>query len=215
MPAEVDLLRRRRQAEQIEAEASQQGHAVGFGSRQEFLPVEPGENEGVDRIAEPCGVVHLRKLRSHDWLEGPVVAAPPTADDLFVGRELGSLGDPFLDQRDLGRLQRRLLVGHPFDVVGAGEDLEQQAFLGLPRHDPSTSVTAPGGQPPGIGPETRHDLLRPVTTVAVSGQQRLDLFPVVDLRWCGVGRRGHVPRHAQEQQEQGGRAWHGEWHPGV
>ena len=55
-----DLFGSGRQAGEVEGDAAEQGDAVGFGRGLQAFGFEPGEDEVVDRIRDPRGVLHRR-----------------------------------------------------------------------------------------------------------------------------------------------------------
>ena len=68
----VHFLRRRRQSDQVEVHAPQQG-ALGCGRRRlHALGLELLQHKGVDRIDHPCRILHLRNRRSHRFVQQPV-----------------------------------------------------------------------------------------------------------------------------------------------
>jgi hypothetical protein len=69
----LGLLGRRRQAEQVERGAPDKRAAVGLGGRAEAVGLEPGQDEGVDRVADPRAVVDRRRLRPGRRAERPEV----------------------------------------------------------------------------------------------------------------------------------------------
>ncbi len=61
----VDLRDGWRQADQVEAEAADEGDLVGLGRGRQALGLEPGEDEAVDRVAAPAGVLDCGKRRTN------------------------------------------------------------------------------------------------------------------------------------------------------
>ncbi len=68
----VDLLRRRRQADQVEAQAADEGLARRLRRGRHALFLEPREHEGVDRALHPARVAHRGLLRPLRLQVGPV-----------------------------------------------------------------------------------------------------------------------------------------------
>src|SRR5262249_30658618 len=74
-----ELLGRRRQPNEVERDSTQQGGLVGWLRRLETLCFELGQNEGVDRAADPGRALDGRRLVTGHLLQGP--AFP------FLGRQ--------------------------------------------------------------------------------------------------------------------------------
>ena len=89
----VNLLGRRRDADQIGREAADEGRPVGFWGGFHARPLKTGKNEDIDPVADPATSIHGRWLRADRWLEGPVLAVlgsggdPPGEELLLLGRE--------------------------------------------------------------------------------------------------------------------------------
>jgi len=67
----LHLLRRRRKPVQVYVCAARQCPAIGFRSEAKLFLIEPAENEGVDRIPNPCGVAYVRNGGPYRLLERP------------------------------------------------------------------------------------------------------------------------------------------------
>ena len=91
---------RRRQADQIEAQAAEQSDFVGFGRRLEIFLFQPGQDEGIDWVADPSAVFHPRKF----WTGG-CAKRPMLAPVFRVGgssfRPISALIDPGAEQPNL------------------------------------------------------------------------------------------------------------------
>ena len=85
----LDLLGRRRQAGQVEAEAAEQRRAVGLGRGRQAVGLEARQDEGVDRVADPAAILDGRRLGPPRRPERPVVAL--LGGDRLV-RDLGVVG---------------------------------------------------------------------------------------------------------------------------
>ena len=94
---------------------------------------------------------------------------------LLVGRRLGPLGDPGLEQRDLRGRERLSFRRHPLRLVGRGHSGHEQALGGILRLDRRPALAPFDGQRRGIEPQARLLLQRPVAGVAALLQDRLDL----------------------------------------
>ena len=124
----VELGGRRRQADQIEVDASAERGPIGLDSGPQPFAGEPVADEEVDRILWRRGagrVCHLRHGRAHRLLKRPV---------LGVG---GAGGDPRGEDLLLPGSEQRLRVGRGHDdvSVGAVDPGHELAVVGVPRHD--------------------------------------------------------------------------------
>ncbi len=107
----VDIGNRRRQPGEIERHAPEQRKRAGFRRGLQPLRLEFGENEPVDRVAWPAGVLYGRKRRPFRPLQRPV--------DL----PRGDLLDPLREHFHLLRLERfaALRRRHPFAAIRGGD----------------------------------------------------------------------------------------------
>ena len=122
----IDLLWRRRQAEEVHVHAADEGFLVGFGRGRDAFGLKLGEDEVVDRSARPGFVFHPW----HGRLRG--------SDKCPVRLVFRTLADPLGDGGDLLLGERRLFpVRRRHDLVGifGGDALEQEALLRLAGHD--------------------------------------------------------------------------------
>ena len=115
------LLRRGREAGQVQRHASQQGGLGRFGGECESRGLELGNDEGIDRVALPVG---------GDGGSG-------RGDERPVLLIVGAFGDPAAQQLALGRRDRAVRIGRRHDLLGILRDeaLEQFALGGLARHE--------------------------------------------------------------------------------
>ena len=160
----LDLLPGRRQAVQVEGEAADQGGGIRFGGRGELLLGEFGRDEGIDGVA--CGVrIRLRNGRFGERLERPELGL--VAARGWGVRPQRALFDPGADLGDLRGRQRR--IAHRHLGFNAGDHAQQQALVGLARHDGGSvqaalSCIGGGGQReaahPGRGVMTLETALR-------------------------------------------------------
>ena len=164
----VDLLGRRRQADQVEAESADQGPTVGLGRGLDAPGLERGEDEGVDRILDPGRLANCRDRRPPDRLISPVGLIP------------GTLGDPsleqlFLDGRELlGRPGR----GHDLAGIVAQDSSDQLALLHVRRDDRALGQGDLAEVESEVGLAV--GLVGTVAKVAVLGQDRPDVAVELD-----------------------------------
>ena len=172
-----DLLRRGRQAGEVERRATDQGPLVGLRSRAHPLPFEAGEDEGVDRRLDPRPVPDRGRIDGADRLEGPVGLRGP---GLGVGgrdrplRPGSAHLDPGRDRLD-GR-RGELAFGRHLDVfVRLPDGLDDQALVGLAWHDRRPVLPAFEDRLAGVEPEPRCLFARPVAFDARVGEDGADL----------------------------------------
>ena len=165
---------RGRQAGEVEAEAAQQGGAVGLGRGLQSLAFQARQHEAVDRIARPLLIAdggQRGALRRH---ERPV-ALP-----------LRALLDPFADGGDLrvGERGAGLRRRHAAGAVG-GADARQQAALRRVAGGDDVVAAAVGEQALfGIEAQVGDAALvvGPVAGEAVVGQNRTHVAIEIDQR---------------------------------
>ena len=124
----------RRQPEQIELGAPQQGQAVRRGWRLEPVLPQLGEDETIDVVAHPVRRARIRRRRIRDWLESPVVAldtlgfrdSPLLANWFVVGP--GRAHPHPIDQR-FDRFGRQLRAGRHLDRAFVADGADQGARL--------------------------------------------------------------------------------------
>ena len=139
-----DLLRRRRQARQIEADAAGEHLPRSFAVGAHPFGREPREDEVVNRRPRPLRVARLRHLRPRDPFESPV--AP-----------VGSAGcDPAAQQLRLCRRHRLADLRRGHDEIGIGrlDPGEQLAGRRVARHHrPAATVEREAGASGLIEPQ--------------------------------------------------------------
>jgi hypothetical protein len=121
----LQLLGRRRQAEQVEAQPAQQLRARGLGRRRHVLLLETGEDEAIDGVPAPGGADSGQR-----W--------SPRRDVRPVRLPRGAFHDPAPQRLDLRARQPRLAardVRHALVVVRVRDALDQRALLRLAGHD--------------------------------------------------------------------------------
>ena len=105
----IDLGEGRRQAGQVERHAAEQDAALGLGRRREPLALQPGQDEGVDRVADPLLAADPGNRRALRRDERP------------VRLPLRPLGDPAADRLDLGAVR---------DLPDFGGGIRSSSILG-------------------------------------------------------------------------------------
>ena len=167
----IDLLRRRRQADQIEGEAAGKHCPIGLGLKREPVSLEPRQHEGIDRVSHrgSAGCFgHLRADRRH--------VRPMPLD-------LRSASHPGSESLHLRWRKPFAAVGRGHDGVGIGRSDagDEDARVRVPRHD--RRVPAKISRRPGVRVETEPTftpslpggLVRPVAAEAAIGEERLDI----------------------------------------
>ena len=178
-----------RQAGEVEAQASQQGGAVGLGGGLEPLAFEALQHQAIDRIARPLLITdggHRGALRRH---ERPVPLP------------LGALLDPFAHGGDLrfGERGARLLRRHAAGRRSGADAPQESALRGVARRDDAIAAAVGEQALLGIEAQVRHAMLvvGPVAGETVVGQNRTDVPIEIDQRSGGEG-----PPHRSQTQEQ-------------
>ena len=136
-----DLLRGGRQAVQIEIGAAGEHGAIGGRGWAKAFLVEPGEDEGVDRVAYPRGIFHCWNRRADRLAERP-------PGGRGGGRfEARARVDPVAEDGDFGGSQSGL-SGRHLQVAVALYSAVEQALVGLAGDDGRSALTAfqHGGQ---------------------------------------------------------------------
>ena len=142
-----DLLGGRRQPDQVEGEPADQRAPVGLARRPQALLRQLGEDESVDRRCGPAGHRRLdrRDGRPADRPERPPVAALAGTRGRCrcrrLARSVARVGRTHLDpSAEVGdhRGGELRLGGHRLVAVGRRDRLEEDARLGVPRHDRRT-----------------------------------------------------------------------------
>ncbi len=122
----ADLLRRGRQAREVEAEAADELRARGLGRGAQARLLDSRENEGVDRVSGPTRVASGGRRRSHGRDVGP------------VRLPLGAFRDPAPQRRDLlGRepCATALRERHPSLLVRVEQAGDERALVRRTGHD--------------------------------------------------------------------------------
>ena len=121
----VDLLGAQRQACQVEREATGERRPIGLGLRGKPFRLEPRQDETVDVVLRPGGVLHLRHRR-------------PLRRDIRPVRLVGrARRNPAFQEVHLLRRQAFTRIGrrhHEVGIVG-GDSLHDLTLVRLARHD--------------------------------------------------------------------------------
>ncbi len=206
----LDLLGRRRQAEQIERGAAYERRAIDLGRGLDAGGLEAGQHECVDRRSQALRVAHARQRRPHWLLERPPVAAGP-----FRGRAIEQAQDAILGpggaRRDPGFEPGQVLGvdGPAFSLGGhfaAADALDQVAGLDVAGHDrPLPRFTAGAGAGFGRQVEPAGRVARAVAGDAVAHQDRshvaLEVDRLAGLRACS-DHEGRQHRQSQSRRAQ-------------
>ena len=114
-------------ADEVEAEAAEEGDRIPLGGGRQPLGLEAGEDEGVDGIANPVRLADGRESWTTNRLQRPPVPPRPVLRREAkridgIAAPLGASGDPLTQQFLLGLrerfLRRHLTVMYPL-VQGA------------------------------------------------------------------------------------------------
>ena len=187
----LGLLRRRRQAGQVEVEAAEQAGLVLRGVRLEALLGELGDDERIEGRLGPAGGVRGRGGADRGD-EGPVLLV------------LRALRDPATQHREFGGLHRLVRLRRRHDFVGILlQDARDEGRLIRVALD-DDDVAALGGREGELRsveaqPRLAGTRVRSVAVVAILRQNRLD----VPVEGDAVG--GHEGERRQGEQEGAGR----------
>ena len=134
---DIHLLRRRRQAGEVEVQPAGQGEFVGGFRRSEVFRLQFGQDERVNRVGDPGGVLDRRKRRPDDRLVCPVILALRRHHAGLRFDMAGALG---VLHRQVGadplgqcfqRGGRQFAGGRHLQVVAMVDRLDQDAVLDL------------------------------------------------------------------------------------
>ena len=172
---------RRRQADEVEIEPTNERPRVGFRQRRHAPFLLFNGQQRIDRMQGRRGilggrVLRRRHLRPHERLERPVFAR--IGGQRLVGA--GSAGgDPAFEQGDFRRSQRLAFQRHLLDIAVAANSRQQQTLLGVLRHDGRTRIAAGQHNAARIQAQTAALLEGSVAGVALTREQRLHIARVV------------------------------------
>ena len=131
----VDLFSSGRQAQQVKVRAANERALVGQRRGFEVALLKLGQNERIDRVADPVRLLHRRHRRAFHRLQRPPVQPAAHIGRFLINiyfpprRPLSALGDPAFQQDDLGlrqllrlpaRFRRHFTDHHPFDQQAVG-----------------------------------------------------------------------------------------------
>ena len=172
-----DFLGRRRQPQQVEAEAAQQRGSVGLGRKHQPVLGELCDHECVDRRVQRVGGARVGNAGPQQGSKGPKLTSlrvdgRPRRQrlDRFVGRRPGS--HPAANQLDFLLAQATFPLGRHRAV---DYQFDQQAFVRLAGHDRRSALAAPRDRRGTGQVEPRLQLLSAVAPLAVRLQDRSDV----------------------------------------
>ena len=218
----VDLFGRRGNAREIDGRAADQGTLVGLGRGGHSGRFEPGQNERIDRRADPLTVVDRRRYGGTYRLERPMrpfIAGARSGSSARsfswrrIDRPRCTECNPLPEGRDGGLGQ--LAVRRHFQLfVGVRDSLDEQALVGLGRHDRRPGFAPLEHRFAAIQPQARGLLLGSVALHAAVDQDRPDprLEKLDRFGWKGqaglrtrfrVVARGPSVRRASGQDHRG------------
>ncbi len=194
----VDLLRRRRQAGQVERYPPNEGSPRGCGGRCQLMPVQFREDECVDALPRPFRVPDRRRIDGLRRLKRPEFASLCQVDaarlDGNVGngiREDSAVPDPRFQDRYLFRSQ--FLGRRHLQVLGlVAHGLDEEALVELARNDGRAAVAALEDSGPAIEQQAALVFLglAGVALVTLLDQERADLLLEEVPLFRRAGRRG-------------------------
>ena len=205
----LHLLRRRRQAVQVEVHAAHQFLAAGLGGGAQTVRFELGAHEGVDRLGAAGGGWNLGGAHRLKGPPGPVLGgefarlAGRLGGGGFGLRPGRAHGDPLLERGDL--VFGQLAVGrHLHLAVGVADRLDEQGFVRLVRDHGGAAVAALQEVGQVVDAQLALLLLGGVAVVAGFGQDRADpgLEKLQRLRLKG---RSLGAEHQGAGEDEGGR----------
>ncbi len=170
----VKLCRRRRQSDQVGVDSPQQDGTLRVGRENHSLRFQFGQDERVDRRANPLDVLHARQRRSNRLAECPEITIAlrdvvGRGFDHRIDRGKRRTGvDPGLDERDLLGAQFRLLARGHFALV---DHVEEQALVGRAGNQRRAGLAALEYARAGPQVQPRFRLFRAVALQAACGQQ--------------------------------------------
>ena len=202
----VDLLRRRRQADQVEREPADQGAAVGLRRRRQAFRLEPGQDERVDRVADPARV-GAGQCPAQPAGGAAAATTSPGARRAAHRRRHRARRRRRRSMRGAGPPPRRSAARrgrHPLRRVGAGQALDERAV-----RTPPGTITGPESPPrsgqPSIQPEPAALLVGAVTRGTRTRKDRLDV-PATRARgrggWRSPDGSAAKARGSEQQKEE-------------
>jgi hypothetical protein len=207
-----DLLRRGRQADQVERRSTDEGTTIGGRSGGEALRLEPSQDEPIDRRGGPVCRPHRRRKLISGGLEGPEgFARRCWRRRHCIFRPGSTAPDPVRQGSDLGCGE--FALGRHVQVAGLPDGLDEQTSLGIARHDDRSRVAAVSESSGRVQPQSALVLRGPVALPAPRRQQGphllLEMLHGRGRRTCTQpGSRPTEDDHRGEQR-QGGSAGRG------
>src|SRR5262249_13150425 len=187
----------RRQAGQVERDATNQSGSVRFRRRGKTFALETSQDEVVNRIAWPAGILdhgHRRAL----WRDQGPVFLPP-----------GALLDPAPDQLDLlgSELASGAGGGHALGGIIGGDAQVNLGLVRLAGDEGTVAVTVAEGALLCVQPEVclALRLVGTVTPKANIRQDRADIAVELDRRGGRGGGPGGRGQEEQGAERRGGR----------
>ena len=195
----VDVCRARRQSRQVEERPAHQGIGRRFRRRLQALPLEPCEDERINRIADPVRVAHLGHCRPPIRAKRPMPWTRLGIRRLVGHSPLRTLGDPRTERVDI--LPRQWVAGrHSLKAVQAFKAFDQDTCGSVSRRDDGPGHAAPKGIVPAVQPQAALLQGLAVADYAVLPEQRLDIVCERHLR---ADRKTHQCRKRSQGQSLG------------
>ena len=199
------LLRRRREAVEIDRDPADEGPFVGLRQRHEPFLCQPLIEEGIDRVFR-IGAGAPGQWRGDEGAERPPVAGSGGRGRLGNARIDGALAHPGLEDRDL--LFRKLVVGHLQIGIDMPHRPDEEALVGGAGENRRPAVAA--GRPTALPVEGEVSLHLAggmgVAGQAAAGEDRLDLVAERRCRVpCPVGPGGAGDEEQGEGDSRGQR----------
>ena len=190
----------RRQPDQVQTQAANQGHRIRFRGGHELFLVQPGEDEAIDGIADPLGLFDLWQRRP-DWFD----VSPMRFLDRF--RPACALIDPGLQKADLLRCQPLARPRHDFILIHQPSHAQDDLALSTLAGNEKWFARIPALEGPRLVIQTEPalGLFFAVAFVAATGKDRLDVPGKIHLHRGGgrQWRRVGGPRRNGQRQEPG------------
>jgi hypothetical protein len=218
-----DFIARRREAEEVEVGAADERAAVGGGGGREILLFEFSQDEAIDRILRPRGVLHDGRRVVDRFLKRPPLATFIQLRPQGRGGGRMCCGDGFghgdarigrahlhprFEVRDL-RIGQLLVRRHLEFFVLVTDGLDQPALVGIAEDNAGPGVAALEQAGARVEQQVRLQLVgfRAVALVAALDEERADYFlEELDaggigkrLGACGTGRTGEEQRDGEDR----------------
>jgi hypothetical protein len=178
----VELVRCRRQADQVEVHPPQERGPVGGRRGGETLLFVDSGHEGIDGIAYPGGVLDGRQRRPLGTLKRPVPARIIFGP--FRGGALSALLNPPAQERDLCFGERLALGRHALAHLRSGDALQEQTLAGTPGHEGGAVLAAAADSRRRIQPQPALLFQHAMTGKATLLQNRFDVAQIIHRLLC-------------------------------